>query len=275
MQQALAALLFALSFWLAPGVRAEADGPDYWRVTGVARDDVLNLRTEPNARARRIARIPPGARGLKNFGCQGGPTFQQWQAMSAAERARSARSRWCKVGYNGMTGWVAGRFLAEDGAPPTANATPPPPRSERRSELPPSRAQAPSAAKAYAAWTVRCDPACRIEQNGSGTPRATLLRIEPDRQNNARITILRANVPATGTVTIYMDGEMISAGPLAELRATDGNAIEMPPNDITQGLMRQMARHKNMVIALPDDPRGVEIRLDGFAQALSEARRRQ
>jgi hypothetical protein len=247
------AVLFAVVLWLAPDARAEADGPDFWRVTGVARSDELNMHTGPAANTRIIARIPSNARGLKSLGCKGGPTFAQWQKMSPAERERGNKLRWCKVVYNGRSGWVAGRFLAEDGPPPQA------------------RPAADTKAATFGAWSVRCDPACRVEQTGIGTPRATRLLIEPDSQNNARITILRANVPASGTVTIYMDGDMISAGPLAQLRAKDGNAIVMEPGDITQGLLRQMARHKNMVIALPDDPRGVEIRLARFAEALKAA----
>ena len=38
---------------------AEADGPDFYRVTGVAADDVLNIRAEPSPHATHVGSIPP------------------------------------------------------------------------------------------------------------------------------------------------------------------------------------------------------------------------
>jgi SH3-like domain-containing protein len=91
------------------------DGPDLWAVTGVRSDDALNLRVAPNADSRRIAKIPFNARGIKNLGCPSHVTFEQWRRMTQAQRDRAARSRWCQVEYNGVRGWVASRFLKEDG----------------------------------------------------------------------------------------------------------------------------------------------------------------
>jgi uncharacterized protein YgiM (DUF1202 family) len=110
----LCALLLA-GFAHAAG--AQSEGPDFWAVTGVASNDVLNLRVAPNADSRMIARIPYNARGLKNFGCPNEVSFEQWLRMTEAQRDKSARSRWCEVEYQGKKGWVAGRFLKEDGAP--------------------------------------------------------------------------------------------------------------------------------------------------------------
>jgi hypothetical protein len=89
--------------------------PDLWAVTGVRSDDSLNLRVAPDADSRRIARIPFNARGIKNFGCPNHVTFEQWKRMTQAQRDRAARSRWCEVEYKGKKGWVASRFLKEDG----------------------------------------------------------------------------------------------------------------------------------------------------------------
>lgn len=101
---------------VAPALaQTEADGPDYWAVTGVRSDDALNLRVAPKAESRRIARIPHNARGLKNHGCPNHVTFAQWKRMTPAQKDRAARSRWCEVEYMGLKGWVAGRFLKEDG----------------------------------------------------------------------------------------------------------------------------------------------------------------
>jgi hypothetical protein len=102
---------------LAPSLtRAQAaEGPDFWAVTGVGATDTLNLRMAPNADSEAIARIPFNARGLKNYGCPNEITFEQWKRMTKFQRDQAARSRWCQVEYQGRKGWVAGRFLREDG----------------------------------------------------------------------------------------------------------------------------------------------------------------
>jgi len=106
------------SFVVATGVGtgialAEADGPDYYRVVGVDPGDVLNIRLEPNASASKTGAIPPDTDGVRNLGCVGGLSFEQWQAATPAEREAAARDRWCRIEYGGVEGWVAARFLAE------------------------------------------------------------------------------------------------------------------------------------------------------------------
>lgn len=111
------------------GVRdglATADGPDYFAVTGIAADDVLNIRAEPSARSSKIGEIPHDGHGVQNLGCQGGPTFAEWQQMTPAEREQAGRTRWCRIRYGGVEGWVASRFLTEGRAPaaePAASAS--------------------------------------------------------------------------------------------------------------------------------------------------------
>jgi uncharacterized protein YraI len=39
--------------------------------------------------------------------------------MTEAECKRAGRNSWCKVRYQGIAGWVAGRYLMEDNNPPT------------------------------------------------------------------------------------------------------------------------------------------------------------
>lgn len=112
----LAHLLCTLALLAAAPVvaSAQADGPDYWAVTGVQPNDALNLRIAPDAESRTIARIPFNARGIRNRGCPTSVTFEQWKRMSETQRDWSARARWCEVEYQGKRGWVAGRFLKED-----------------------------------------------------------------------------------------------------------------------------------------------------------------
>lgn len=96
---------------------AEADGPDYFKVTGVYADDVLNIREERDAKSRKIGEIPSDGDSIKNLGCQGGLSFSEWQAASPKEREAATRKRWCRVSFKGVEGWVAGRFLAEGSYP--------------------------------------------------------------------------------------------------------------------------------------------------------------
>ena len=94
---------------------AEADGPDYYRVRGVAENDVLNMRSEADPGAKKIGEIPPEADCVRNLGCKGGLTMDEYSRLSKSERAAllKKRPRWCQVEYQGVKGWVSGRYLAE------------------------------------------------------------------------------------------------------------------------------------------------------------------
>jgi len=96
-------------------VFAEADGPDFYAVQGVAQGDVLNIRAEPGLHARKVGEIPRDGTCIRNLGCKGGLTFQAFTELSPAQQEKRAREnpRWCKVEYQGVTGWVAGRYLTE------------------------------------------------------------------------------------------------------------------------------------------------------------------
>ncbi len=111
-----AALVLGLATSLAAGaLRAEADGPDFYTVQGVAQNDVLNIRAEPDPHAPKVGEIPPNGTCIRNLGCQGGLSFEEFTTLSPEEKERRAREnpRWCKVEYQGVTGWVAGRYLTE------------------------------------------------------------------------------------------------------------------------------------------------------------------
>ncbi len=100
---------------------AEADGPDAWRVTGVAADDELNARMGPGVGYPAIDALAPGARHLTSITCVPLATLAQYEALSAGER-RALPPRWCLVsdGTGRQRGWVAQRFLAEDTLAPDA-----------------------------------------------------------------------------------------------------------------------------------------------------------
>ena len=109
-------LVLCAAVLLGPAqVLAEADGPDYWSVHGVARNDVLNLRAGANPHAEKVGEIPPAATCVRNLGCTGGLTLEEYTTLSEGERKalEKKRPRWCQVEYQGNKGWVAGRYLRE------------------------------------------------------------------------------------------------------------------------------------------------------------------
>ncbi len=96
-------------------LHATADGPDYYQVTGVEPGDKLNIRAEPSTKGDEIGEIPPGSDCVRNLGCQGGLTYQEFTTLPREQQQQRLKEnpRWCKVEYQGTTGWVAGRYLAE------------------------------------------------------------------------------------------------------------------------------------------------------------------
>jgi membrane-bound inhibitor of C-type lysozyme len=102
---------------------AQAEGPDYFRITGLKKDDRVNVRRAPNVDAKIVGKIPKETDGVKNLGCKGGLTPKQWAKASEAKKKAAARERWCEVEYDGVRGWVSGRLLAE-GSAPQAEAKP-------------------------------------------------------------------------------------------------------------------------------------------------------
>lgn len=117
MQRLVANVCLALAVAIASTVdaRATADGPDVFKVVDVAPGDVLHVRAKPHGDATSLTGIPAGTDGIVNFGCIGGLSFSQWQSASEKERKDAANTRWCRVGYDRVIGWAAGRFLNEGG----------------------------------------------------------------------------------------------------------------------------------------------------------------
>ncbi len=106
-------IFLATLFFLTPKSFATADGPDSYRVTGVAANDVLNLREKPSAQAKILAKIPPNAHKLENMvHCVGrkGETIPD----SDAPPPESPRPYWCKIKYKGIEDWVPIRYLREE-----------------------------------------------------------------------------------------------------------------------------------------------------------------
>lgn len=96
---ALGAALLAVAAGLAPAaVRAEADGPDFYRVRGLAAGDMLNLRRGPGERFEVIVGLPEAA------------------AVDMLGRETHGATDWCLVGFReapALHGYVACRYLGE------------------------------------------------------------------------------------------------------------------------------------------------------------------
>lgn len=112
---ALATLALAALAHAGPAL-ATADGPDAWRVTGVASNDVLNVRVGPGTEYFVITALPFNARGLQLGTCTPTITRDQYFALSpAAQQQLAGYDRWCIVIAGGaQQGWVNARFLMED-----------------------------------------------------------------------------------------------------------------------------------------------------------------
>lgn len=98
---------------------ATADGPDTFSVRDVAPGEVLNIRAEPKANSRRIGAIPANGSCIRNLGCRGGLTLQEVTTLTPEQQRQRQREnpRWCRIEFQGVTGWVAGRYLGEGDCP--------------------------------------------------------------------------------------------------------------------------------------------------------------
>ncbi|MCP5365353.1 MAG: DUF1311 domain-containing protein [Hyphomicrobiales bacterium] len=97
-------------FAFAAPASAEADGPDFWQTVP---QQAVPLRAEPDEAGVVIDNLPPGTRGLKNLGCRGGPSFQQWSRMTPKAQAEARRQMWCRTTFAQKTGWVKALDLRE------------------------------------------------------------------------------------------------------------------------------------------------------------------
>jgi len=247
----------ALVILVAAGARvayAEADGPDWWAVTGVSADDVLNMRAEASVSSRKIGAIPPDGQGLRNLGCTGVMSYAEWEKATEAERERAKHDKWCKIEYRGTAGWVAGRFLTE-GGPPEGGGT-----------------QSEGGEFSYGAWKVFCESGSCVSayQYGVGGSVPTILRFKRGDGSAPEIFIEGGPFVPTGDVNFTIDGKLVSSGRASIMQVVDGDDLYLPPDDITIGLARQMKKGRALQLTVPRE-RGaetIEFDLDGFAEAL-------
>lgn len=106
-------VLLAMGILIISGYAfATADGPDYYKVTGVANNDVLNLRATPSVTAKIIAKIPFNATKLENKvdrADKNGKLLPDTDMLIAGREPH-----WLKIKYKKTIGWVQLRFLEPD-----------------------------------------------------------------------------------------------------------------------------------------------------------------
>ncbi len=94
----------------------EAKDPDYWRVKGVAFNDVLWIHPKPTYLSKVIGKIPYNATCIKNLKCTEDISLVKYRKLSQKEKNQlKYRTKWCKVVYRGIVGWINGNYLRKNG----------------------------------------------------------------------------------------------------------------------------------------------------------------
>lgn len=125
---------------LMPAGPAQADpdghGPDAWQVLGLQEGQQLQARMGPGSEYLVIDRFDAGERGLQQVTCVPYLSLAHYMELSESQR-QALPPRWCLMRSADLSrsGWVEGRFLAEDSAPIEPDAEP---ESQARSSSPAS-----------------------------------------------------------------------------------------------------------------------------------------
>jgi hypothetical protein len=77
-----------------PPVHSSPPAIPQYRVAGVASNDVLNIRSRPDAGSAIVSTIPPYGSGIRMTG--------------------SCAGQWCPIDYRGSQGWVNRRYLTSE-----------------------------------------------------------------------------------------------------------------------------------------------------------------
>lgn len=95
----------------------DGHGPDAWRVTGVAEEDVLNARTGPGTSYPVIEHFTHDERGMQQIACVPFYPPAYFMTLSETEMA-DLPPRWClmRSADMGRAGWVAQQYIRPDDA---------------------------------------------------------------------------------------------------------------------------------------------------------------
>lgn len=171
-------LALASAALLAAPAWADLDGhgPDAWRVTGVAANDVLNVRMGPDTSYPVIATFAANERGLQQVTCVPLVPQAAWLQMTQAQR-NALPQAWCLMRSADLSrsGWVAQRYLGEDVAAAGTEAPAQPPSST-------------PAAITAAAVTSDNDSGCKAPTLSRGTARTSAKLWEQLQEDSDRFT---------------------------------------------------------------------------------------
>lgn len=120
MKQITAAALVAATSLLAMNSPAASSTFVAWQVSGVAAQDVLNVRAFPSPKSKVLVGYPEGTRLSMTGKCTGGKRLDEMQGQPAATQRQAIRFNWCEAWLdpagngNFRTGWVYGRYIRPD-----------------------------------------------------------------------------------------------------------------------------------------------------------------
>ena len=119
-KQITAAALIAATSLVAMSSPAVSAAFAAWRVSGIAADDVLNVRAYPSSKSKILVGYPNGARLSMTGKCTGGKRLDEMQGQPAAKQRQAIRFNWCEAWLdpagngNFRAGWVYGRYIRPD-----------------------------------------------------------------------------------------------------------------------------------------------------------------
>jgi hypothetical protein len=84
-------------------ISADADGPDYFAVSGIRKDELVCMHKKPDFRSPSVAAIPHGTRCLENLA-----------TVPQGDMVPPDTDVWYKVEYFGKKGWIPASRISED-----------------------------------------------------------------------------------------------------------------------------------------------------------------
>lgn len=91
-----------------------------WRVTGLAANDLLNVRAYPSSGSRILVGYPDGTRLSMTGRCTGGVNLSVIGGLPESQQRQAVRYRWCETWLDPdgdgeyQSGWVYGRYIRPD-----------------------------------------------------------------------------------------------------------------------------------------------------------------
>ena len=89
-----------------------------WHVSGVAANDLLNVRAYPSSSSRIVVGYPGGTRFSMTGRCTGGVSLHDIQGLPADQQRQLVRYQWCELWLDAdgdgefTNGWVYGRYIS-------------------------------------------------------------------------------------------------------------------------------------------------------------------